>query len=85
MCFSFCIDISSKNDYKRKNVTPIKRARASTKIKGRVSVEFWWWTRSEISKNFRLSCSPSASTRPAFPFALSFTKHCRMKGCPRFF
>ena len=25
MCFSFSIDIFSKNDYKRKNVTPIKR------------------------------------------------------------
>ena len=34
ICFSFCIDIFSKNDYKRKNVTrknvtPIKRAGAS--------------------------------------------------------
>ena len=24
MCCSFCIDVFSKNDYKRKNVTPIK-------------------------------------------------------------
>ena len=30
MCFSFCIDISGKHGYKRKNVTPIKRARASS-------------------------------------------------------
>ena len=29
-CFSFCIDIFSKKDYKRKNVTPIKRARTSS-------------------------------------------------------
>ena len=29
MCFSFCIKFFSKNDYKRKNVTPIRRANAS--------------------------------------------------------
>ena len=57
---------------KRKNVTPIKRTRASSYIKGRVSGEFWWWTRGEISKNHRLSCSPSASTTTAFPFTLKF-------------
>ena len=57
---------------KRKNVTPIKRTRASSYFKGRVSGEFWWWTRSEISKNHRLSCSPSASTRTACPFTLKF-------------
>ena len=56
----------------RKNITPIKRTRASSYIKGRVSGEFWWWTRSEISKNHRLSCSPSASTRTACPFTLKF-------------
>ena len=55
---------------KIKNVTPIKRTRASSYIKGRVSGEFWWWTRSEISKNDRLSCSTSASTRTACPFTL---------------
>ena len=57
---------------KRKNVIPIKRTRASSYIKGRVSGEFWWWTRSEISKNHRLSCSPSASTKTACPFILKF-------------
>ena len=30
MCLFFGINIFSKNDYKRKNVTPIKRAHAST-------------------------------------------------------
>ena len=68
-CFSFCIDAFNKKDYKKKCKTQ-KRARASSQIKGRVSGEFWWWTRSEISKNQRLSCSPSASTRTACPFAL---------------
>ena len=43
-CFSYCMDIFSKNDYKRKNETPIKRAWASSSIKGRVSGEFWWCT-----------------------------------------
>ena len=28
--FSFCMDIFSKNNHKRENVTPIKRARASS-------------------------------------------------------
>ena len=28
--FSFCMDIFSKNNRKRENVTPIKRARASS-------------------------------------------------------
>ena len=57
---------------KRKNVTLIKITRASSYIKGRLSGEFWWWTRSEISKNHRVSCSPSASTRTACPFTLKF-------------
>ena len=57
---------------KRKNVTPIERTHASSYIKGRISGGFWWWTRSEISKNHRLSCSPSASTRTAWPFTLKF-------------
>ena len=30
LLFSYCIDNFSKNDYKRKNVTPIKTARASS-------------------------------------------------------
>ena len=30
MCLFFGINVFSKNDYKRKNVTPIKRAHAST-------------------------------------------------------
>ena len=37
---AFCIDIFSKNDYKRKNITPIKRTRASSQIKWRVSENF---------------------------------------------
>ena len=57
---------------KRKNVTPIKITRASSYIKGSVSWQFWWWTRSEISKNHSLSCSPSASTRTTCPFTLKF-------------
>ena len=37
-----------------------------------MSREFWWWTRGEISKNHRLSCSSSTSTRTACLFALKF-------------
>ena len=42
MCFSFCIDIFSKNDqeFERKSVKPIKRADTTSQIKGRVSGEF---------------------------------------------
>ena len=69
--FSFCIIFLVKM-IKRKNVTTIKITRASSYIKGRVLGEFWWWTRSEISKNHRLSCSPSANTRTACPFTLKF-------------
>ena len=54
------------------NVTPIKWTRASSYIKGRVSGELWWWTKSEISKNHWFSCSPSASTRTTCPFTLKF-------------
>ena len=73
---------------KRKNVTPIKRTRVSSYFKGRVWGEFWWWTRSEISKKHRLSWLPSASTRRLarlpWNFVPSFRKHCCTKGCPRF-
>ena len=34
------MDAFNKKDYKKKNVKPIKRARASSQIEGRVSGEF---------------------------------------------
>ena len=33
MCFSFCVDVFNKNDFKRKNVTPIKKLVLLAKLK----------------------------------------------------
>ena len=33
MCFSCCINIFSKNDFKRKNVTPVKKLVLLAKLK----------------------------------------------------
>ena len=51
-------------------MTPIKRVCASSWIRGRLSWEVWWWTRSEMSKTHRVWCSPSASTKTVCPLAL---------------
>ena len=40
MCFSFRIDILSKNDYKRKNVTPIKEHMLLAKLKEELQENF---------------------------------------------
>ena len=40
MCFSFCIDTFSKNDYKRKNVTPIKEQVLLAQLKEECQVNF---------------------------------------------
>ena len=49
------------NEKRKEKLWHSKRADASREIKGRVSGEFWWGSRSKISKNHRLLCSPSTS------------------------